>query len=188
MLNDHIHLHHSRESFEEVVPPPRAQHRSSDADEARSPAKEAAGDEPKPEKADTATSGAAGTSSESKGDNQNPDTIREQILSEIQEQEALEEFRQNRPEMWLQVMRVGRMLELQEDLDDEIWPEGSCFLHANTVGFQSFCVRRVLDVDLETCTVALSIYGDEDLEDGTVLIPLEAISWKPPRVSLDADP
>jgi hypothetical protein len=107
----------------------------------------------------------------------NSDSIRQQILSEIQEEEALEEFRQTRPDMWVQVLRIGRLLELQEDLEEEIWPEGSCFLHANTSAFQSFCVRKVLDVDLETCTVAVSIYGDEELEEGTVLLPLENLSW-----------
>ena len=106
-----------------------------------------------------------------------PETIREQIISEIQEQEALEEFRQNRPDMWVQVMRVGHLLELQEEFEEEIWPEGSCFLYASLPNNQSFCVRKILDVDLETCTVTLAIYADEDLDEGTILIPLEAIAW-----------
>ncbi len=112
-----------------------------------------------------------------------PDDIRQQVISDYLEQEAIDEFKQVRPDMWLQVQRVGRILELQEQLHNEnpeeanVWPKGSCFIHTNTPTTSSFCVEQVLEIDLETCTTTVSIYAFEELVKGTVVLPLESISW-----------
>lgn len=103
--------------------------------------------------------------------------LREQIAEELQEQMAVERFQQEHPELWLQASRLGRLMDLQDHCDDGHFPAGSCFLYANVPGFQCFAVKRVLAVDLDTCQASVEIFGDGDLEPGTVLLPLEGVSW-----------
>ncbi len=102
---------------------------------------------------------------------------REKLLAEFKRDLALERFQEERPQLWLQSQRVGKLIEIQNQLDNETFPEGSCFLHGNLVGSQSFCVKRITGIDLDTCQVTLEIYGDEDLEGGIVVLPLETIEW-----------
>ncbi len=105
------------------------------------------------------------------------ESVKEQHLAEFKQQMALERFQEERPQLWLQSQRVGKLIEIQNQLDSETFPEGSCFLHANLVGSQSFCVKRITGIDLDTCQVTLEIYGDEDLEGGIVVLPLETVEW-----------
>ncbi len=104
-------------------------------------------------------------------------TVKDRYLAEFRRQLALERFQQERPQLWLQSQRVGKLVEIQEQLENEQFPKGSCFLHANLVGTQSFCVRRITGIDLETCQVTLEIFTDEEAEAGIVVIPLETVEW-----------
>jgi hypothetical protein len=105
------------------------------------------------------------------------DRVKEEHYAEFQRQLALDKFREERPQMWLQHTRLMKLVEVQEELTDEVFPPGSCFLHANTVTIQAFCIRKVTGVDLDTCQVTVEIYGDEELEQGIAVIPLETIEW-----------
>jgi hypothetical protein len=102
---------------------------------------------------------------------------REKYLAEFKQELALERFQEERPQLWLQSQRVGKLIDIQNQLEKEIFPEGSCFLHANLVGSQSFCVKRITGIDLDTCQVTLEIYGDDDLDGGIVVLPLETVEW-----------
>ncbi len=103
--------------------------------------------------------------------------VREEVLSEMHQQMALDKFQAERPQLWLQSQRVMKLVEVQSELENDQFPEGSCFLHANTVGFNSFCVKKVIGIDLDTCQVTIEIYGDEHLEAGVIVVPLETIEW-----------
>jgi hypothetical protein len=105
------------------------------------------------------------------------DRIRDKALSEFQRQLALEKFQEERPQLWLQSQRMAKLVEIQEELTDETFTEGSCVLHANTVSFSSFCIKKVLGIDLDTCQATIEIYGDDHLEAGVVVLPLETIEW-----------
>lgn len=105
------------------------------------------------------------------------DHVRERHLAEFKRQMELERFQSERPQLWLQSQRVGKLVEIQNQLDQEVFPQGSCFLHANLVGSQSFCVKKITGIDLDTCQVTLEIYGDEEVEGGIVVLPLETIEW-----------
>lgn len=102
---------------------------------------------------------------------------RQKILSELHREMALERFQSEKPQMWLQSQRVAKLVEIQESLDAEAFPEGSCFLHASTVGMHTFAVKRITGIDLDTCQVTVEIFGDEELEQGVVVLPLESIEW-----------
>jgi hypothetical protein len=103
--------------------------------------------------------------------------IRDKALSEFQRKLALEKFQEERPQLWLQSQRLRKLVDIQDKLPTKQFAEGSCFLHANTVSFSSFCLKRVIGVDLDTCQATIEIYGDEHLEAGVVMIPLEVIEW-----------
>jgi hypothetical protein len=105
------------------------------------------------------------------------DQAKERYLEEFKRQLAIERFQEERPQLWLQSQRVGKLVEIQNQLEQETFPEGSCFLHANLVGSQSFCVKKITGIDLDTCQVTLEIYGDDDVEGGIVVLPLETIEW-----------
>ena len=101
------------------------------------------------------------------------DEARDEIMREI----ALERFRDEKPQMWLQSQRMGKLVDIQGQLDNETFPEGSCFLHCNTVGTSVFCIKKITGIDLDTCHVTCEIWGDEELEGGIVVLPLETIEW-----------
>ena len=61
------------------------------------------------------------------------DGAKEKHLEEFKRQLALERFQEERPQLWLQSQRVGKLVDIQAQLDNEIFPEGSCFLHGNLV-------------------------------------------------------
>lgn len=103
--------------------------------------------------------------------------VREEVLSEMHQQMALDKFQSERPQLWLQSQRVMKLVEVQSELESDQFPEGSCFLHASTVGFSSFCVKKVIGIDLDTCQVTIEIYGDEHLEAGVIVVPLETVEW-----------
>ena len=42
---------------------------------------------------------------------------------------------------------------------------------------QTFALKRITGIDLDTCQVTLEIFGDEELEAGVVVLPLETIEW-----------
>ena len=35
----------------------------------------------------------------------------------------------------------------------------------------------MLDIDLDTCQTTIAIHGDGDLQEGTVILPLESLAW-----------
>jgi hypothetical protein len=109
--------------------------------------------------------------------NKQSKAAKERYLAEFRRQLALERFQEERPQLWLQSKRVHKLVEIQEQLDEEKFPEGSCFLHANLVATQSFCVRKITGIDLDTCQVTVEIYHDEDTEGGIVVLPLETVEW-----------
>jgi len=119
---------------------------------------------------------ATNSTNSTKGEKKPHDT-REKYLAEFRRQVALERFQEERPQLWLQSQRVGKLVEIQEQVDGEMFPEGSCFLHASLVGTQSFCVKRITGIDLDTCQVTLEIYHDDDSDGGIVVLPLETIEW-----------
>ena len=102
---------------------------------------------------------------------------RQKVLAEIHREMAIERFQSEKPQMWLQSQRVAKLVEIQEQLDTEAFPEGSCFLHTTTVGTNAFAVKRITGIDLDTCQVTIEIFGDEELEMGVVVLPLESIEW-----------
>lgn len=102
---------------------------------------------------------------------------RERELRDFKRELSLDRFREANPQLWLQAQRVGKLLEVQAEMPDHAFPEGSCFLHANLVTVSSFCIKRIQEVNLESCQVTVEIHGDEDLEAGVVIIPLETIEW-----------
>lgn len=103
--------------------------------------------------------------------------VRDEVISDVKRQLALDRFQEERPQLWLQSQRVTKLVEVQNQLEDETFLEGSCFLHANTVAFSTFCVKKVIGIDLDVCQVTVEIYGDEHLEGGVVVLPLETIEW-----------
>ena len=105
------------------------------------------------------------------------EALKAQISDELHQQLALERFQQERPELWIQVSRIGHLMDLQGECEHGEFPPGSCFIYANVPGYQNFAVKKVLGVDLDTCQTTIDIYGDNDLEEGTIMLPLEAISW-----------
>jgi hypothetical protein len=98
-------------------------------------------------------------------------------LAEYKRGEAMERFRKQQPQLWLQAQRLGRVLEIQNQVEGQVFPPGCCFLHANLVTVSHFCVRQVREVNLDTCQVTLDIHGDDNLEAGIVVIPLETVEW-----------
>ena len=108
---------------------------------------------------------------------QTTDAVREQLLDELRREQAPEEFQATRPDAWMQVERVRRIIDYQEEMDDECFPKGSCFVHVNLPDVSSLSLKRVMDICLQSCLVSMDIYEDESLEAGMVLVPLEGISW-----------
>ena len=79
--------------------------------------------------------------------------------------------------LWLQAQRVVKLITKQSEQPDGCFPPGNCFIHANVPTVNSFCIKRIVEIDLSTATLFMDIYGDEELQEGSVLLPLEAISW-----------
>jgi hypothetical protein len=105
------------------------------------------------------------------------DRVHEEAMSGFKRELNLDRFREANPQLWIQSQRIGRLLEIQAEMPDHAFPEGSCFLHANLVTVSSFCIKRIKEVNLEACQVTVEIHGDEDLEAGIIIIPLETIEW-----------
>lgn len=102
---------------------------------------------------------------------------RQKLLGEIHREMAIERFKSEKPQMWLQSQRIAKLVETQEQLESESFPEGTCFLHTTTSGTNTFAVKRISGIDLDTCQVTVDIFGDEELELGVVVLPLESIEW-----------
>ena len=100
-----------------------------------------------------------------------------EALAEYREGQAMERFRKEQPQFWLQAQRLGRVLEIQQQIDGNAFPPGCCFIHANLVSNSHFCVKQIREVNLETCQVTLEIHADDNLEEGIVIIPLETVEW-----------
>jgi hypothetical protein len=73
--------------------------------------------------------------------------------------------------------RVHKLVDIQEQLEGGVFPDGACFVHANAVGHQHFRLKRITGIDLDSFQVSLEIYGDDDLEEGIVVLPLEVVEW-----------
>lgn len=86
-------------------------------------------------------------------------------------------WRKRNQGLWLQAQRLGKLIAIQTGLAGELFPPGCCFIHANVPSVTSFCVKRIVEVDLNAASLLLEIYGDEELEEGHVMLPLEAIGW-----------
>ena len=86
-------------------------------------------------------------------------------------------WRKRNQGLWLQGQRLGKLIAMQSRLPDEFFPPGCCFIHAALPTVNSFCVKRIIEVDLGTATLLLEIYGDEELEAGHVMLPLESLGW-----------
>lgn len=107
----------------------------------------------------------------------NEHDLRDRILAEVQEQAALEKYQRERPDLWLHVQRLARLMAMQDDLEDHLFPSGSCFLHTALPDQQTFSLRRVLEINLETSTVTVEIHEDAELEPGIAVLPVECITW-----------
>ncbi len=77
----------------------------------------------------------------------------------------------------LQARRLGKLLAIQQNIPNQEFPPGVCFLHVNLPSTNSICVRSLVEVDLEACTVLIAIHGDQELESGHVILPLEGLGW-----------
>jgi hypothetical protein len=80
-------------------------------------------------------------------------------------------------QMWAQAQRLGKLIAIQQGTEGREFPPGCCFLHAALPSVTSFCIRRVVEVDLDACTATIEIHGDDELEAGHVVLPLEAVGW-----------
>jgi hypothetical protein len=105
------------------------------------------------------------------------DDVRERVLDELRREQALEEFKESRPDFWMQVERLKRIIDHQERQPDNCFAKGACFVHVNLPDVSSLTLRRIDDIDLQSCLASIEIYEDDDLAAGTVLVPLEGISW-----------
>ena len=103
--------------------------------------------------------------------------LREKHLGEFREQLAFERPQERNPQQWVAFQRAHKLVDIQEELESGQFPDGACFLHATTVGNQHFRVKKLTGIDLDTFQVTLEIYGDEDLEEGIVVLPLEQLEW-----------
>ena len=86
-------------------------------------------------------------------------------------------FAKRFPQLQLQALRLGKLLAIQQGAPDQEFPPGTCFLHANLPTSDSFCVRSLLEVDLDAATAIFAIWGDDVLEAGHVILPLEHLAW-----------
>jgi len=77
----------------------------------------------------------------------------------------------------LQARRIGKLLAIQQNIPNQEFPPGVCFLHVNLPSTNSICVRSLVEIDLDACTVLVAIHGDQELESGHVILPLEGIGW-----------
>lgn len=86
-------------------------------------------------------------------------------------------WRKRNQGLWLQAQRLGKLIAIQGGLEQEAFPPGCCFIHANVPSVNSFCIKRIVEVDLGAAAVLLEIHGDEELAAGHVMLPLESIGW-----------
>jgi hypothetical protein len=103
--------------------------------------------------------------------------LKEQHLAEFRESLAFERLQERNPTQWVNFQRIHKLVDIQEQLEGGLFPDGACFLHANTVGQQHFRVKRITGIDLDTFQVSVEIYGDDELEAGIVVLPLEVVEW-----------
>jgi hypothetical protein len=86
-------------------------------------------------------------------------------------------FDKRYPHLRLQIRRLGKLLAIQHEAPDQEFPEGTCFLHAVLPTTESFCLRSLLEVDLDAASIICAIYGDDVLAAGHVILPMESIAW-----------
>lgn len=86
-------------------------------------------------------------------------------------------WRKRNQGLWLQAQRLGKLIGIQSGLKEEMFPPGCCFIHANVPSVNSFCLKRIVEVDLNAASVLIEIHGDEELEEGHVMLPLESLGW-----------
>ena len=58
-------------------------------------------------------------------------------------------------QMWAQAQRLGKLIAIQQGTQGREFPAGCCFLHAGLPSVSSFCVRRVVEVDLDDLPAVL---------------------------------
>jgi hypothetical protein len=103
--------------------------------------------------------------------------LKEQHLAEFREQLAFERLQERNPQQWVAFQRVHKLVDIQEQMEGGCFPPGGCFLHASVAGSETFCVRRVTGIDLDAYQATFEIYGDEELDEGIVVLPLETVEW-----------
>lgn len=103
--------------------------------------------------------------------------LKERLFAEWREQMAVERLQERNPMHWVAFLRIRRVVDIQEQLEGGVFPDGACFLHASTAAPQHFRVRRIVGVDIEALQVSVEIYADDELEEGIVLLPFEHIDW-----------
>jgi len=103
--------------------------------------------------------------------------LKEKHLQEFREQLAFERLQERNPAQWVSFQRIHKLVDIQDDLEGGAFPDGACFLHASTVGSQHFRVKKVTGIDLDSFQVSVEIYGDDELEEGMVVLPLEQVEW-----------
>lgn len=86
-------------------------------------------------------------------------------------------FGRQQMHLLLQARRIGKLLAIQQNVPKQEFPPGVCFLHVNLPSTDSICVRSLVEIDLDACTVLVAIHGDQELESGHVILPLEGIGW-----------
>lgn len=111
------------------------------------------------------------------GKTKKEDALKEKHLQEFREQLAFERLQERNPAQWIAFQRVHKLVDIQEDLEGGAFPDGACFLHASTVGSQHFRVKKITGIDLDTFQVSVEIYGEDELEEGIVVLPLEQVEW-----------
>ncbi len=105
------------------------------------------------------------------------DQLRATIEAELAQQAAVDKFQAERPDLWIHVQRVAQIIDWQEEAEAGCFPPGSVFLHTGLPDQQVFSLKRVLEISLDTCCTVIEIHGDNELEAGTAVIPLEAVTW-----------
>lgn len=106
-----------------------------------------------------------------------PEQIKADLLAQMREQRAVKRFQRMRPDLWLAIQRVARVLGLQRQVAGEEFPPGSCFVHTSMPDQQVFCLKRVLEISVDTATATFEIHEDNELTEGIVIVPVETVTW-----------
>ena len=110
-------------------------------------------------------------------DLQPDDDLKEQVLAELQEEQAVQTrlalVKERNPSVYSRLMILGSLFQLQEGLGGE-FPQSVTWLHtADNI----FNLRRIGNVDFDTLTVALEVYEYSEIVPGIVFLPVDHVCW-----------